>query len=122
MQGDAECSKKKQASELVLSELGCLLGGFRDVAEGIGMDVMAVTIDPVPKGEAERRPCDKPMPLPKGTSRNMLKLITLIQTFSDSLFHVGYILSSLDLKETALQLPNERKTWNMKVTIGGGRS
>lgn len=102
-----------------LTELGCMLGAFRDVAVGIGMDVMAVTLiarkhdapPPKPPSPAE-------CALPKGKSRNVLKLMALIQTFSDSIYHVGYVLDKVDMRHVEPGRPGIKKMWSMRVTIG----
>ncbi|PXF41064.1 hypothetical protein BWQ96_09204 [Gracilariopsis chorda] len=100
-----------------LTELGCLLGAFRDVSCSIGMDVIAVSLVPKPANIIEPQPQRPPQPLPKNSTRLRLKLIALIQNFCDNMFDTGYIVTAIQLKPVKPPVPGQRKPWEITVTF-----
>lgn len=102
------------------TELGCLLGAFRDVAFSIGMQVLSVTLRARAPGEA---PGDATggTGLPKGRSRRELKLIALVQTFADNAAHVGYVLESIDIQPAGKEKA-DKKDWRVRVQIKAART
>lgn len=107
--------KPPTAHELEKTELGCMLGAFRDVAHSIGMQVMAVTL------QVGGSPVAKPKPntpvLGKKRSRRDKKLIALIQTFADNVLLIGFALTNIDMKPVPKGRPTDRKLWCIRVNL-----
>jgi len=106
----------RMTEKKALSELGCLLGAFRDVAFSIGVEIMAVTL--IPRDTSKFQAKAGQSSLPKGRPRKTLKLMALIQTFGDNMLHVGYVLSQIDMQPVSAAKAVGRKEWTMRVTIG----
>lgn len=105
------------ANQERLTELGCLLGAFRDVSCSIGTDVIAVTLVQKPANIIQPQPQRPPQPLPKNSTRRRLKLIALIQNFCDNMFDTGYIVTAIQLKPVKPPVPGQRKPWEITVTF-----
>lgn len=101
------------------TELGTILGAFRDVAYSIGMQVMNVRFRVRRKGEVNARaPQGKGHGgLPQGRSRRELKLIALVQTFADTALYEGYVLEGIDLRQLEGELPAAGKDWEIGVEV-----
>lgn len=120
---DAGAARGKAAKVPALSrtELGCLLGAFRDVAFSIGMQVLAVTLRARSEDEATGDSKGETT-LPKGRSRRELKLIALVQTFADNVAYEGYILEKIDMKPVEKDdKVAEKKDWKVRVELKSAR-
>lgn len=102
-------------TEVEKSELGCMLGAFRDVAHSIGMQVMAVTFEPGGNRVSPR--VTGPPTLPKTLSRRDKKLVALVQTFADNALVIGFKLVKIDMKPVPRAQVNDRKLWRIRVDV-----
>ncbi|CAN8062819.1 unnamed protein product [Agarophyton chilense] len=105
------------SNQETLTELGCLLGAFRDVSCSIGMDVLAITLVPKPPNVITPIPQRPPPPLPRNNDGHSLKLISLVQDFTDNMFDSGYIVTRIQLKPVTPPGPEERKSWEITVAF-----
>lgn len=100
-------------------KIGCLLGAFRDVAQGMGLEVMSVSLTPLAK-EPQANYVTSHRSFPQGKTRKTCKILALIQTLSDSIYHEGYIITDIDLRHMDAVQPGTRKTWAMRVAFAMG--
>lgn len=103
-----------------MTELGCLLGSFRDVVLSTGMQVTAIWLTPRVGPISQRTDVSRPdaRAMSSLPSRRLAKLKPLIQTFTDCLLIAGYVIKKLDLKQCDPPKPGDGKDWVMEVFIG----
>lgn len=114
-----------QLEHVERTELGTLLGAFRDVAYSIGMQIMAVSLRVRRVGEEWKHgqggsDMARNHMFPKGRGRKELKLIALIQTFADTAWHEGCVVEKIDMKPTDGAQIAEGKKWEIRVELRQG--
>lgn len=100
-----------------ISELGISLGAFCDVARSIGMEVLTVSLCKRADSSAELADVQRRQTFPKDKARRTLKLLALIQTFSDNVYVIGYFVKGVDLKQADASRPGDSKEWEIRVVI-----
>lgn len=108
-----------------MTEVGCLLGSFRDVAHSIGLNVTAVRLTTRPPGQSvwNTRPLsDRPQPRPNevvdpSTPPSRVKFLPLVHVFCDSMLSAGYVVTHIDTVDCPPAVHGVSKQWKMEVCI-----
>lgn len=111
-----------QLEDVERTELGTLIGAFRDVAYSIDMQVMAVSLRVRRAGEemgSEEGMNDaaRGQLFPKGRGRKELKLVALVQTFADTVLDEGYVVEAIDMKPAVEVQTGRGKQWEIRVEL-----
>lgn len=107
MSGDGSASYEK---------LWAVLSAFRGVSQGISVEVLAVTLSKRPSDHAPQLNRRVTANIADTRERRHSKIIALVQTLADRVYHTGYILDDIELKDIAEEDRNSQN-WQMKVVL-----
>lgn len=109
-----------------MTEVGCLLGSFRDVAHSIGIQITAVRLNLRTPGSelwTDLPISGRPIPrsnisIDRSLPRSLAKLRPLLHTFCDCMLVAGYVVTDVDAVQCDPARPGISKQWKMEVSIG----